>query len=358
MAAAKKGIHMHPKTWTHCLLVLLGLFVGTESWAAPGDYCTERDVVIFSPTIKSLGNPQKFTIDVTVRTFLTHRENETASCVFTDYPIFDLNNGLTLKSKLVSTQALLCKQTSTTGFNGKSTVTTFTVDKESATPDDGKIGCYIELSYEWQIEGTRDESNGNQQITMQLGNLELEEHQPNGGPETVLNLPSNSIFWMPPVMRCTSTPDKLITVDLGKIPASKFAKVGDASSAVDFTMRWIGCYDKTTQHQLYDANLKLHTVDYPAYAMSMQMDFTPMADNNALMANTIEKDKGGTTGLALELIDKTTQTAISNGVPFDLESAYTTGSTARTFSARLKSTEAKVTPGQFKSIATYTVTYK
>jgi type 1 fimbria pilin len=215
----------------------------------------------------------------------------------------------------------------------------------------------IELSYNWQIEGTRDESNGNQQITMQLGNLELEEHQPNGF-ETVLNLPSNSIFWMPPVMRCTSTPDKLISVDLGKIPASKFAKIGDASSEVEFTMRWIGCYDKTTQHQLYDANLKLHTVDYPAYAMSMQMDFTPIANNEALMANTIDKDKGGATGLALEVTDKTTQATISNGVPFDLESAYSTGSTARTFAARLKSTAAKVTPGQFKSIATYTVTYK
>lgn len=346
------------KQWVRAVWVILSLCACQASWAGAGDYCKNTEIQLFRPTIVSLSNPQKFIIEVVFFTMLSHRTDETASCVVTTYPRLDLDNGLTLKSELTDSATLFCNIDVSTDVTGKGTVTTYTIDKTKAVPYQGYIGCAIQLSYTWVIEGIRDESIARiAEVNTNMGNLVLDENQPSGR-SYGLSLNSSHSFWMPPLMRCTSTPDQTITVDLGKIPASKFAKVGDASSEVEFTMRWIGCYDKTTQHQLYDNTLQLHTVNYPAYAMSMQMDFTPIANNESLMANTIDKDKGGATGLALEVIDKTTQATISNGVPFDLESAYSTGSTARTFSARLKSTAAKVTPGQFKSIATYTVTYK
>jgi type 1 fimbria pilin len=157
--------------------------------------------------------------------------------------------------------------------------------------------------------------------------------------------------YLPPPIVCTKTPGSF-TVNLGSVNPAKFKKAGDTAGDINFTMNWTGCRKPTFDPKYYP------DFAYPDYGLNMTMTYqTPNGAVLTEMANAIAKTDGGAENIVLELIDTSTQQLVTSDkvIALGMPNAEMVN---HTFTARFKATDTTITPGKFKSIATYVVNYQ
>lgn len=129
-------------------------------------------------------------------------------------------------------------------------------------------------------------------------------------------------------------------VNLGQYRTASFAKIGDTSAKIPFTIVLNDCDPAVAATA--------------AVAFSGQLD----SEDNTLLAVASANNADTASGVGIEILDNTSATLAPNGTAFSAAQNLTEGTNTLHFSARYKATADTTAPGQANADATFVMKYE